>query len=108
MIFLFAESSIKSFDGFYSQICILFHGSCEKFLKAELIRRNEKPPRIHDLVTLLLKINDQELIENFEKDLRWLSRFFVPLRYPSNFPERKEEDAKKAYQVTKKLRNKII
>jgi len=98
----FAKASLKKFDDFYSQICILCHDAVEKYLKAYIISKGAKPKRIHDLVTLLkecIKLSKYpERLKTCEEDCRILNFYYTPLKYPSHYPKVTKEQAKEAVE----------
>lgn len=88
----------------YSNCYYHCHQAIEKNLKAILAERNEKIPKIHDLIDLLnkTKIKLPKEITNFIDDL---NPYYHPIRYPDSFQELKDEFNKrstsKSYKLTK-------
>ncbi|MBU0600634.1 HEPN domain-containing protein [bacterium] len=99
----FAQASLREFDDFYSQMCILCHDAVEKYLKAYITSCGVKPERIHDLVTLLnecIKISEvPEKFETHKEECRVLNRYYTPLKYPSHYPIATKEQATEAIEI---------
>ncbi len=100
----FAQASLREFDGFYSQICILCHDAVEKYLKAYISFCGIKPERSHDLVALLNKCKEisslQKDFEYYDDGCRILNQYYTPLKYPSHYPMATKEQAKEAVEIT--------
>lgn len=89
----------------------LFHAqqAVEKWLKALLIFRNEKPPRTHDLLLLLNRVSavDPELLM-FETVLQRLTPFAVGGRYPSQQKRPTLRDIQSLLRATEQIREAIL
>jgi len=103
--FLFAEASLREFSGFYSQICILCHDAVEKYLKAFLVSHGQRPERIHDLLAILHACSglDQTLAD-LAPHCAILNDYYVPLKYPSHYPEVTREQAEEAFAAAVAVR----
>ncbi len=97
--YLFAEASLRELSGFYSQICILCHDAVEKYLKAFLISRGKRPERVHDLLAILKECSqiDTTLSDAVSTPCSILNDYYIPLKYPSHYPEVTREQAKEAF-----------
>jgi HEPN domain-containing protein len=106
--YLFAEASMKEFSGFYSQICILCHDAVEKYLKAFLIAGGKRPERVHDLLALLhecLQIDTS--LDDISIPCGILNDYYIPLKYPSHYPEITKEQAEEAFAAAGMVRVEI-
>lgn len=106
--YLFAEASLREFSGFYAQICILCHDVVEKYLKAFLISQGKRPDRIHDLLAIL---NDScqidSTLEVISAQCGILNDYYIPLKYPSHYPEMTREQAEEAFAAAGVVRDEI-
>lgn len=105
---LFAEASLREFSGFYSQICILCHDSAEKYLKAFLIANGTRPDRVHDLMALLhecLKIDAS--LDLLDMACSNLNDYYIPLKYPSHYPDIVREQSAEAFESAKLIQTEI-
>lgn len=100
----FAEASLREFNNFYGQICILCHDAVEKFLKAFIISQGRIYPRTHDLVVLVDRCSRISLEFKLYKDgCKTLNRYYVPLKYPSHYPSPKRIQAKQAVEIASEI-----
>jgi len=80
------------------------HQSLEKNLKAILAERDQKIPKIHDLVDLFKKTQIHFPKEHIHF-IKTINPYYNPIRYPDSIMELKEEftkvKTKKIYQQTK-------
>ncbi len=100
-----ARSILKHRDGAPSGVCFLSHQMAEKYLKAFLIFQNKWYPRIHQLDKLL------ELESQFDPsfiklldDALFLNSFYVPTRYPGDYPNFSWQDANNAFRAAEKIK----
>lgn len=103
----FAKSGLK--DGFYSHVCFLSQQAVEKAMKGYLVTQGRDYPKTHGLISLLgcMKVT---WLDPYLSQIKKLSEFYVPLRYPDavvgslgkNLPDK--EDA----QNTLKWANQIV
>lgn len=75
----FAKEGFKS--GFYSHVCFLSQQAVEKAMKGFLIFQDKDYPKSHGLVGLFHRMSVQWLEEHLS-EIKKLSEFYVPLRYP--------------------------
>lgn len=93
----------------YDLTSFLCQQAVEKALKALLIKKTKKFPKIHDLVRLGRLVDiDKDLLKNCEK----LTSVYVETRYPDisdikYTKEEAEQDIKTAKKVIKWVREKI-
>jgi len=105
---LFAEASLREFSGFYSQICVLCHDSAEKYLKTFLIAHGIRPDRVHDLMALLhecLKIDATLCLLDMACSI--LNDYYIPLKYPSHYPDIIREQSAEAFDSAKLIQAEI-
>lgn len=71
----------------YNQVCFHSQQAAEKMLKAFLKSQGMVPPKIHSLLELLemCKEKDNEFVA-LQKGCEYLSRFYLPARYPDALP----------------------
>ena len=106
--YLFAEASLKEFSGFYSQICVLCHDTAEKYLKAHLIAQGKRPDRVHDLLALLNEcLQGDETLDVIATQCGILNDYYIPLKYPSHYPETTREQAEEAFTAAGVVRYEI-
>lgn len=76
--------------------------AAEKLLKAFLVSRGRKPPKIHDLTRLLaLCIDDAP-------DCTFLSPIGERSRYPDNEAETAREDAERGVDIARRIRVAVL
>lgn len=80
-----AKASLK--EGVPNIACFLSQQAAEKVLKAAILTKNEKVPKVHALDELLnlAQVTNPKLKE-FENEILFLDKFYVPTRYPDAFP----------------------
>ena len=106
--YLFAEASLREFSSFYSQICILCHDSVEKYLKSFLISHGKRPDRIHDLLAILNECSQiDSTLDVISSQCGILNDYYIPLKYPSHYPEMTHEQAEEAFAAAGAVRNEI-
>lgn len=67
--------------------CFLSHQAVEKVLKAYLLQRDLKVPKIHSLVELLdMAALNAVGLKTFGDQIIFLNQFYVPTRYPDALP----------------------
>ena len=100
---LFADS------GVFSVVCFLSQQASEKYLKGALVFYEKKFHKTHDLITLenLLAEKLAE-VKNFHEEFAALNRYYIETRYPGDFPEFTEKEAKSALIATKKIKELIL
>lgn len=91
------QEPLTSPSSFHSQQC------AEKYMKAMLVARNQKFPKIHDLVRLNAMCEIAGILTGFANtDLVMLSEYAIRTRYPGNQPT--QEEAREALQLAKAIR----
>lgn len=103
-----AELALKA--KLYNQVCFHCQQGAEKLLKAFLLKKKGKFPKIHSLTELLILASgvDKDLMR-LKNDCLYLDQFYVPTRYPDaplgSLPEGQpnKEDAKKALEILAKI-----
>lgn len=106
--YLFAEASLREFSGFYSQICILCHDAVEKYLKAVLVSNGHRPERIHDLLAILHTCAELDhTLLDFSPHCAILNDYYIPLKYPSHYPEVTKEQAEEAFVAASAVREAV-
>ena len=67
----------------YNQVCFHCQQGAEKFLKAFLVEKQGKFPKIHSLIELLgLASSLDRSLNALKSDCLYLDQFYVPTRYP--------------------------
>lgn len=89
----------------YAFVCYLCQQATEKYLKAYLVSKNQKPPLIHSIEILLkrcAKFDTQfKKFTNFGKTL---DEYFIPTRYPIGMETSyTRAEAVKALRLAKKV-----
>ena len=98
----FSVSKDPNYDAvcFHSQQCV------EKYLKALLMDKEQKPSRIHDLAELSRVLTSVYPEWNWPiEDFHLLSRAAVIFRYPGEIADIEEAGA--AYEICKRLRSEL-
>ena len=100
----YAKASFEEFDNFYAQMCILCHDAVEKFLKAFLIASGKRLSRTHDVVALVRGCGnvDSAFLE-YVDECKVVNRYYVPLKYPSHYPQMRREQAAEAIHVAEQI-----
>lgn len=87
--------------------CFLCQQIAEKSLKGLLVLKGKIPPKTHNLEELLDKtISLYPTLETLYQQVRMLSKYYIPARYPDDYPESYSftaEDARKAQQTARVL-----
>lgn len=67
----------------YNQVCFHCQQGAEKFLKAFLVEKQGKFPKVHSLLELLgLASHLDNSLNILKNDCLYLDQFYVPTRYP--------------------------
>ena len=92
--------------------CFLSQQCIEKSLKAFLINRTNDYPRVHKLVDLLDKCEEQDPdFSQFLNECITVDQYYIPTRYPDGVPgslaggNPSEEQAKEAISAAEKVLN---
>lgn len=70
--------------------------AAEKAIKAVLVAANTRFPRTHDLDALLLLTDPHHAVRRTEADLSRLTEYAVEARYPGDWPDLTEAEAREA------------
>ena len=108
--FLSAKALLN--EGIYNQVCFHSQQAAEKMLKAFLKSKGIVPPKTHSLLELLEMCKGKEKkFETLQEGCEYLSRFYIPARYPDVLPGFLPEglpnlkEAKKALNFAKEIMN---
>jgi len=83
----FLSAKILLNEGIYNQVCYHSQQAAEKMLKAFLKFQGVVPPKIHSLLELLDMCKEKNIVfSSLQKDCEYLSRFYLPVRYPDALP----------------------
>jgi HEPN domain-containing protein len=102
-ILILHKTSYLSTVGFHCQ------QAAEKFLKALLTFNQIEFPKTHDLGALLDFVSpvDAPLAESLN-DILLLNPYGVEVRYPGDMPDIEPEDAQKALELAKRVRDAVL
>lgn len=94
----------KPEEGFWEDLCFDAQQAAEKAVKAVLILRQTDFPKTHDIVDLLLLLQDsgQEITEEILEAGR-LSRYAVETRYPGPAEPISEDEYRQAVAVAERV-----
>ena len=103
---LSAKSILKHRDGSPSTVCFISHQMAEKYLKAFLVEKTHDYPKIHllDVLAELCVKNDKNS-EQIKEEAVFLNAFYIPARYPADYPEFSWHDAEEAYAAAEKIKD---
>lgn len=104
-----ARSILTHRDGTPGGVCFLSQQIAEKYLKAFLVKIKGEFPKVHHL-EYLLKIC-AEIDNDFmslKDDAVLLSDFYVESRYPGDYPEFTWQEAEKAYESAKRIKELVL
>lgn len=106
---LSAKSILKHRDGSPGTVCFLSHQMGEKYLKAFLVSRVRKYQKIHFLDAL---VKDCAKIDSSFREISklaiFLNAFYIPSRYPADYPDFFWEDAEEAYKAAEEIKNFVM
>lgn len=102
-------SLIRHKDGMPGTVCFLSQQMSEKYLKGLLVFADKYFPKIHDLIELetLLSVVFPGIRE-FHEDFKLLNRFYIETRYPDDCPEFSWNEAEKAYEAARKIKEFVL
>ena len=93
----------------WDMVCFHAQQAAEKLLKGFLVQGGRLPPRTHDLVALLGEcVELQAGLEPLEDDCKLLTIYAVEPRYPDDFREPEETEARHAYEASLRIRSAIL
>ena len=104
-----AASILKHRDGTPSGVCFLSQQIAEKHLKAFLVQEKKKYPKIHSLLKLteLCAEIDKDFFE-IKDEVIFLNTFYVPVRYPGDYPEFSWRDAEQALEAAVEIKEFVL
>lgn len=103
-----AETLLRE-GGIPNTICFLSQQMAEKYLKAYLVAKQSRFPKIHTLDKLLkLCIKLDSSLDELKEEALFLSDFYITTRYPGDYPEFSMKDANKAYQAALRVKDFVL
>lgn len=102
-------TAIMKNGGAFSTACFLSQQMAEKYLKGLIVFHDLSFTKVHDLLeleTILLDIEPE--IKNYESELDLLSSYYIETRYPGDYPEFTQEEARKAFEAAKKIKDFVL
>jgi HEPN domain-containing protein len=90
---------------YFSQTCFASQQTVEKALKAYLLYNNTLPPKIHNLLELLVLCQKfDKNLERFKKYCETLDQYYIGSRYPdTGSGEYSEDEAQEALELASKI-----
>lgn len=104
-----AWSILKHKDGTPSGVCFLSQQMAEKYLKAFLVWRRQRFPKIHPIDKLVQYC--QEIDSTFLKlksDAIFLTEFYTETRYPADYSEFSWQDAEQSFAAAKRIKTFVL
>ncbi len=93
----------------WDMVCFHAQQAAEKLLKAFLVHGGLLPPRTHDLVALLGECVELEAaLGGLEDDCKLLTTYAAETRYPDDFYEPDEKEARRAHEAALSIRSAIL
>lgn len=104
-----AHSILTHRDGTPNGVCFLSHQMAEKYLKSFLVFQKKWFPKIHPLDKLveLCKNIDNSFV-NLKEDAIFLNAFYIPTRYPGDYPEFSWQEAEQAFEAALRIKNFVL
>jgi len=104
-----AEILISHTTSYLSAVGFHCQQAVEKYLKALLTFNQIEFPKTHDLGALLDLVApmDQTFADSL-REISLLNSYGVEVRYPSDMPDIEPEDAQKAIELAKKVREAVL
>ena len=104
-----ARSILTHKDGAPNGPCFLSQQMVEKYLKAYLVFRKKRFPRIHALDNLLeLCMEIDSSFIKLKADAIFVNKFLVATPYPGDYPEFSWKDAKEAYEAALRVKDFVL
>lgn len=104
----FADVGMR--ERFFSHVCFLSQQASEKALKAILIRKAQKYPRIHSIAELMGEVAKCVDDLNLDEQMgRVLDQYYIPTRYPDGVPgslpegQPSEKHASEGLEIAKRI-----
>ena len=83
-----AQSILRHRDGTAGGVCFLSQQMAEKYLKAFLVHREGRYPKVHPTDALWeLCVALDPAFAVIKEDAVFLTHFYVPSRYPGDYPD---------------------
>lgn len=106
---LTVQSLLKHRDGAPSSVCFISQQIAEKYLKACLVFHKKKFPKTHLLEHLLeLCLDIDTSFGALKEEIALLDTFYVPSRYPGEYPEFTWSKAEAASQAAEKIKTAVL
>jgi HEPN domain-containing protein len=103
-----AEALLKGQVAAPRQACWLAQQAAEKTIKAVLVFLQIDFPKTHDLDALRARVPDGWLVKTEQPDLAELTEWAVEARYPGDWPDATEGDARLALQQARGVWSAVI
>lgn len=92
-----------------NQICFHSQQIVEKYLKGFLAYHDKHVRKIHDIESLLENCRSiDNSFESLQNDARFLAPFYAKSRYPDDFVEFTREEAEKAFESAKRIKEFVL
>ena len=105
------ELSIRAIlqSGAASTACFLSQQLAEKSLKGLLVFHGVPFPKVHDLLQLETLLLDKEpQIKQLHSNLEILNRYYIETRYPGNYPEFSDDEARQAFEAALQVKDFVV
>jgi len=103
------ENNLASNEVPWDTVCFHAQQAAEKLLKAVIVRDGDRLPRTHDLIALLaLAMKRYPNLASIEADCRSLGVYGSHERYPSDFGDPEEPDARRMVDAAKRVRAAVV
>lgn len=105
-----AQSILKHRDGTPRGACFMSQQMAEKYFKAFLVHTVRRFPKIHILEHLLtLCAKNDASFDKLKNAAVFLDTFYVPVRYPADFPEGFSwNDAEQAFSSATRIKKFVL
>ncbi len=97
------RSTSNALLGDYDLAAYLVQQTCEKALKAVLIRFGEKPPKTHNIRFLIGEIEKFVDFPPHLMEVAKLSQYAFSVRYPDDYVPVGKEEYEEAYEIAKRV-----
>ena len=106
---LSARSIVRHRDGAPSGVCFLAHQMTEKYLKAFFVAHKQWFPKIHALGAMVEHCSAiDSSCKTLKDDAIFLNEFYVPTRYPGDYPEFSWKDADDAFRAACRIEKFVL
>lgn len=104
-----AGSLLKHRDGAASGVCFLSHQMAEKYLKAYLVAKQNRFPKIHPLDRLVEFCAEHDpMFFALGATAAQLDPYYTPARYPADIPEFGWSDGERAFALAEKIKRFVL